>query len=129
MSLTTYKFVYKMEEITRQTRGWPLLHGDSLSTNERGLSLVGLLVLLCRYEIDHFCSALAALVGSVQNVFFLTIHYFKSFVPIRPASWAGSLAGTPVSWYASLEIRTEVFYAQEKRDRSRRIFCPCLAHS
>jgi hypothetical protein len=29
-----------------------------------------------------FCSALAALIGPVQNVFFLTVHYFNSLVPI-----------------------------------------------
>jgi hypothetical protein len=44
-----------------------------------------------------FCPALAALVGPVQNIFFLTVHNFTSFVPYRPARWAGSRAGTPVS--------------------------------
>jgi hypothetical protein len=29
-----------------------------------------------------FCPALAALVGPVQNIFFLSVHYFDSFVPI-----------------------------------------------
>jgi hypothetical protein len=29
-----------------------------------------------------FCLALAAPVGPVQNIFFLTVHYFNSFVPI-----------------------------------------------
>jgi hypothetical protein len=29
-----------------------------------------------------FCPALAALVGPVQNIFFLTVHNFSSFVPI-----------------------------------------------
>jgi hypothetical protein len=29
-----------------------------------------------------FCSALAALVGPVQNIIFLAVHYFTSFVPI-----------------------------------------------
>jgi hypothetical protein len=49
--------------------GWPLLtleteaNGDSKSTNERGPSF-------------------AALVGLVQNIFFLAIHYFNAFVPI-----------------------------------------------
>ena len=31
---------------------------------------------------EIFCPALAALVGPVQNIFSLTIHYFTSFVPI-----------------------------------------------
>jgi hypothetical protein len=32
-----------------------------------------------RVGTRDFCSTLAALVGSVQNICFLTIHYFKSF--------------------------------------------------
>jgi hypothetical protein len=36
--------------------------------------------------IRDFCPALAALVGPIQNIYFLTIHYFTLFVPIaRPA--------------------------------------------
>ncbi len=42
--------------------------------------LVDLVGLSCRYK--RFFSALAALVGPVQNIFFLTLHYFNSFVPI-----------------------------------------------
>ncbi len=37
-----------------------------------------------------FWSALAALVGPVQNIFFLTVHYFDTFVPI--AQQAGKVA-------------------------------------
>jgi hypothetical protein len=37
-----------------------------------------------------FCSALAALVGPVQNICFLTVYYFNSFVPI--AQQAGQVA-------------------------------------
>ncbi len=37
-----------------------------------------------------FCSSLAALVGPVQNIFFLTVHYFNFFVPI--AQHAGQAA-------------------------------------
>jgi hypothetical protein len=74
---------------------WPLLAvetevkwGLKEETNEMGLFLVGSLGL--SYQYNSFCSALAALVGPVQNIFFLTIHYFNSFVPIaqqagRPA--------------------------------------------
>jgi hypothetical protein len=36
----------------------------------------------CHAGTRDFCPALAALVGPVQNNFFLTIHYFNSFVPI-----------------------------------------------
>jgi hypothetical protein len=37
-----------------------------------------------------FWSALAARVGPVQNIFFLTVHYFNAFVPI--AQQAGQVA-------------------------------------
>jgi len=40
---------------------------------------------------------LAALDGPVQNISFLTVHYFKCLWTHRPASWAGSRAGSPVS--------------------------------
>jgi hypothetical protein len=36
----------------------------------------------CRACTGDFGPALAALVGAVQNIFFLTVHYFTSFVPI-----------------------------------------------
>ncbi len=42
-----------------------------------GPSLVGL---KCRYK--RFFPALVAVVGLVQNMFFLTVHYFSSFVYI-----------------------------------------------
>jgi hypothetical protein len=65
----------------RETReGWPLLtcatesNGDSWSTYERCLPLVGSLGSLCLY--NSFCPALAALVGPVQNIFFLAVHFF-----------------------------------------------------
>jgi hypothetical protein len=38
----------------------------------------------------EFCSALAALVRQVQNIFFLTVYYFNFFFPI------GQQAGPPV---------------------------------
>jgi hypothetical protein len=53
--------------------GWPLLavetevNGDSKSANERGPFLVGLLAF--RASTIDFCSALAALVGPIQNIF------------------------------------------------------------
>jgi hypothetical protein len=69
-----------MKDGTRETReGWAVapaeLNGDSKSTNERGPSLVYSLRLSCRF-------ALAALVGQEQNIFFLSVHFFSSFVPI-----------------------------------------------
>jgi hypothetical protein len=51
----------------------------------------------CRAGTRDFCSALAALVGPVQNIFSLTVRYTLSIpFPHRPASWAGS-RGSPVS--------------------------------
>jgi hypothetical protein len=44
----------------------------------------------CRAGTRDFCSALAALVSTVQNIFFLTVHYFNYFVPI--AQHAGQAA-------------------------------------
>jgi hypothetical protein len=75
-------------EVTRETRKeWPLLtveteaNGDSKCTNERGPSLVGSLGLSCWSKKILF-SALAALVGPVKNIIFLTVHYFNSFISI-----------------------------------------------
>jgi hypothetical protein len=36
----------------------------------------------CRAGTKDFCPALAALVGHVQNIFFLIVHFFYAFVPI-----------------------------------------------
>jgi hypothetical protein len=45
-----------------------------------------------------FCSALAALVSAVQNINFLTAHFFMRFIsPHRPATWSGIRAVSPVS--------------------------------
>jgi hypothetical protein len=44
-----------------------------------------------------FCSALAASVGPVQNILFLTRTLFQFLCLHRPARWAGSRAGSPVS--------------------------------
>ncbi len=56
------------------------VNGHSMSTNERGPSLVGSLGYPA--STSDFCLALAALVGKVPNIFFLTVQYFNSFVPI-----------------------------------------------
>jgi hypothetical protein len=69
---------------------------------QRGQIKVVLSWLVCRAcsaGTRDFYSALAALVGPVQNIFFLTVHYFSSFAPI--AHQAGQVAvlggGSPVS--------------------------------
>ncbi len=51
----------------------------------------------CRAGTRDFGSALAALVGPVQNIFSSPYTISIMFVPHRPASWAGSRAGSPVS--------------------------------
>ncbi len=60
---------------------WTEVNRYSKSTNERGASVVGLLSLSCNSTRD-FCSALAAVVGPVQNIFSSFVHYFNSFVPV-----------------------------------------------
>jgi hypothetical protein len=90
---------YSMPRKTR--KGWPLMtdetevNGDSKSTNDRGPSLVGSLGLSCR-RYKRFCSALAALVGPVQNIFSSPCAISMT-LSHRPASWAGSRVGSPVS--------------------------------
>ncbi len=76
------------------------MNWDEKSTNERGPFLVGLLVLSCRYMRFLFCPACSSRPST--KYFFLTAHFFNSFVPHCPASWAGSRAGSPVSWYVAL---------------------------
>jgi hypothetical protein len=45
-----------------------------------------------------FCPSLAALKNPVQNIIFLTIHFFINLlVTIAQQPWAGSRAGSPVS--------------------------------
>jgi hypothetical protein len=44
----------------------------------------------CRTGTRDLCSALAALVGRVENIFSLTLHYYNYFVPI--AQQAGQTA-------------------------------------
>ncbi len=51
----------------------------------------------CRADSRDFYSALAALVGPVQNIFFPHRTLFQFLCPHRPAGWAGSRAGSPVS--------------------------------
>jgi hypothetical protein len=45
-------------------------------------SLIGWFGWACRSGTRDFCTSLAALVGLLQNKFFLTVNYFNSFVPI-----------------------------------------------
>jgi hypothetical protein len=71
-------------------------NGDSRSTTyERGPLLVGFWA--CRVSTRELCSTLTALVGPVQNIFFPRRTLFQFLCTHRPASWAGSRAGSPVS--------------------------------
>ncbi len=88
------------------SQGWPLLtvetevNGDSKSKNEGCPCLVGSSGLSCRckrFLISLGCSSRP----STKYIFFFTVHYFNSFCPHRPASWAGSRAGSPVSQFVS----------------------------
>jgi hypothetical protein len=70
--------------ITRETReGWPLhsfeteANGDSRSSYKRGPSVVGLFGLVFVSVQEIFYPALAAVIGPVQNIFFLAVNYFN----------------------------------------------------
>jgi hypothetical protein len=85
--------------IPRENReGWPLLtvenevNGDSKSTNERG-SFLGWFARLVLPVQMVFCSALDALVGTVQNNFLLTVHYFNAFVLIAQQAGQAAMLG------------------------------------
>ncbi len=67
------------------------VYGDSKRTNERGPSW--LVRWTCRAGTRDICSALAALVGPVKNIFFLTVHYFNSFVPIAQQAGQADVLG------------------------------------
>ncbi len=82
--------------LIRETRkGCPLLtvetevNGSSNSTNKRGPSLVCSLGLSCPY-MRFLCCLSCSKVGPVQNICFLTGHYFNSYIP-RSASCTLSL--------------------------------------
>jgi hypothetical protein len=49
------------------------------------------------WDTRGFSSALAAVVGPEQNMFFLTFKLFQFLCSHRPGSWAGSHTGSPVS--------------------------------
>ncbi len=69
--------------------------GDSWNTYDRGANLIGSLARRAG-KID-FCPALAALVSPVQNIIFLTAHFYTLLVSIAPTTCTGSRAGSPVS--------------------------------
>ena len=67
--------------------------------------LSGLVYWACRAGTRDFCSALAALVDPVQNVFYAPCTALIQFLcPHCPVSWVGSPSGSPVSYYVSLVV-------------------------
>jgi hypothetical protein len=87
--------------VTRKTRKWPLLNVET-EVNEyiwkesflglkmrqmgtQGVHLKGVFPWLITWArcacTGDFYPALAALVSPVQNIFFIAVHYFTSFVP------------------------------------------------
>ncbi len=87
----------------RLERGWPLLtvetemHGDSKRTNERGLSwlVCWACPAVCRYKRFLFCLGFSSQPSTKDFFPHRTLFQFLSHH--RPASWAGSRAGSPVS--------------------------------
>jgi hypothetical protein len=67
------------------------VNGDSKRTNERGPSW--LVRRACRVGTRDFCSALAALFGPIENIFFRTVHYFNSFVHIAQQAGQADVLG------------------------------------
>jgi hypothetical protein len=67
------------------------VNGDSKSTNERGPSLVISLCLSCRYK--RFLFSLGCSSGQLQNIFFLTLHFFNFFVPIAQKAGQAAVLG------------------------------------
>jgi hypothetical protein len=53
----------------------------------------------CRTDTRDFCPALAALVGPVENIYFLIIHYFNFFLSPSP-----SKLGRQPCWIACLFV-------------------------
>ncbi len=52
----------------------------------------------CRTSTRDFCSALAAIVGPVQNIFLITVLYFNAFVPsAQEAGQPAVLGSLPLS--------------------------------
>jgi hypothetical protein len=59
----------------------------------------------CSADTRDFCPALATLVSLVQNIIFLTIHFFNSFVPIaQQAGQAVVLSLLSFSMYLCLVL-------------------------
>jgi hypothetical protein len=56
-------------------------------------ALLWLVRCACCASTRDFCSALAAQVSPVQNIFSLTVNYFSSFVPIAQQAGQAAVLG------------------------------------
>jgi hypothetical protein len=82
----------------RETRdGWHLLTVETQVNGTQRVQLKRVLPWLahwaCRAGTRDLCSALAALVGPVQNIFSLNVHYFNSFFPIAQQAGQAAVLG------------------------------------
>ncbi len=68
----------------------------------------------CAADTRDFCPAFAALVDPVQNLFFLTVHYFNSLVPIAQqagqAAVLGRLSVSKCLWCGPPEIFQNILF-------------------
>jgi hypothetical protein len=73
-----------------------------------------------RVGTRYFCLALAALVSPVQNIFFLTLQYFNSFVPIAQQAEQTVVPGrlSLNMWLWNVERAGKV----GRREQKRRLF-------
>jgi hypothetical protein len=97
LSLALVNTAVTVPKPERIESGWPLLTVET-ETNERSPPLVGLLGLSCKYKRLLSCFSCSS--RHSRKYFFFTL--FQLICPHRPASWAGSPAGSPVSSYVSL---------------------------
>jgi hypothetical protein len=56
-------------------------------------------------DIKDFCPVLAALIGSVQNIFFHSVHYITSFVPLSLRGYVSLFLLIIISIIANLLIQ------------------------
>ncbi len=72
----------------------------------QGVQIKGVLPWLVRWapraSTRDFCPVLASLVGPVQNICFLSVHYFRSFVPIAQQVGQAVVPGRLFFYYVSL---------------------------
>jgi hypothetical protein len=100
--------------------GWPLLTVETEVNGDSNERVLGFLPWLVRWScramtVQEIYSALAALVGQLENIFFLTVHYFNCFVPIaqqEPCWVACNLACVSVDTLAALRMRIDRYRVQ-----------------